>query len=62
MFAVYLDEWQKKYTNYQAALREAKGRTKLINLHSELFAVYNDEWQKKYANYKAAPCEAEGKI
>ena len=62
MFAVYREEWQKKYANYQAALREAEGKTKPINLHSEVFAVYHDEWQKKYANYRAALREAEGKI
>ena len=27
LFAVYLDEWQEKYASYQAALREAEGKT-----------------------------------
>ena len=62
MFAVYLDEWQKKYTNYKAALCEAEGKTKPINLHSKVFAVYLDEWQKKYASYQADLHEVDGKI
>ena len=51
VFAVYLDKWQKKYANYQAALHEAAGKRKPINLHSEVFAVYLDEWKEKYINY-----------